>query len=140
MSRFENTIKTELNEKTFAQLNADVLVEAAKEEGTKMYALDIKNNQLRKFYDTVKQIERKPTLRKMKGTDHLSDDVVAQLVFLRPHLANAVEKAKGKTGEAAMRRLQQVLDVCLSPSVLKTKDDLGRFVKFFEAIVAFTHQ
>lgn len=135
MGKFEEVIKPALMNKTFAELSAEVLVESAKEEGNNLLAEALKNNQLRKFYDSVKQIERR-TFR-MAGTKALNQDILAQLVFLRPHLANAAEKARGKPEEYAMSRLHQVLDICLIPSVLKTKDDLSRFVKYFEAIVAY---
>ena len=57
----------------------------------------------------------------------------ADLLFLRPHLANAERK------ESKIKPLREALDPCIASDAIKNKLDLTRFVKFFEAIVAYTN-
>ena len=113
----------------FGEIPSQLLVQSANEIGKKLSEAGLKNHQLRKFYDTVKQIERLALNKKADA--ELPDELVAQLIFLRPHLANAQRKV------SSIRQLREALDVCLSPEVIQTKADLTRFVKFFEAIVAY---
>jgi CRISPR type III-A-associated protein Csm2 len=130
MNLFEEKIKPELkNRKPFSQLNPQALVDCAEEVGERLSAEGLKNHQLRRFYDTVKQIER-GALRLDAGQT-LPDELLAQLLFLRPHLANAERKERNIKG------LREVLDACLASGSIKQKADLTRFVKFFEAIVAY---
>lgn len=137
MSIFHEKIKPHLENEnqTFDAIDAETLIEYAKEVGKKLSPKNnkednLKNHQLRKFYDTVKQIER-GTLRD-KPDKELNRDLVAQLLFLRPHLANA-EKKDGK-----VKPLRLALEPFLTTKEIKKKSDLTRFVKFFEAIVAYT--
>lgn len=137
MSIYDEQIKPHLadDSKTFGALDAETLVDYAKEIGNKLSSQNnnedrLKNHQLRRFYDTVKQIERH-TLRQ-KPDDTLKDDLVAQLLFLRPHLANAERKDRN------VRELRLALEPFLTTNEIKKKADLTRFVKFFEAIVAYT--
>lgn len=137
MSIYNEQIKPHLadDSKTFGALDAEILVDYAKEIGNKLSSQNnnedrLKNHQLRRFYDTVKQIERH-TLRQ-KPDDTLEDDLVAQLLFLRPHLANAERKDRN------VRELRLALEPFLTTNEIKKKADLTRFVKFFEAIVAYT--
>lgn len=130
MGVFEDQIKPLLDAGDyFGEIPSHLLVESANEIGKRLSEAGLKNHQLRKFYDTVKQIER-IALNK-KATEKLPDELIAQLIFLRPHLANAQRKV------GSIRQLREALDVCLSPEVIETKADLTRFVKFFEAIVAY---
>ena len=137
MNIFDEKIKPHLanDSKTFGALDAEILVEYAKEIGSDLSPKNknednLKNHQLRKFYDTVKQIERR-TLRD-KPDKELEPDLVAQLLFLRPHLANAERKDK------KVKPLRLALEPFLTTKEIKKKSDLTRFVKFFEAIVAYT--
>ena len=134
MDIFKDKIKPHLESETpsFGKIDSQTLVECAEQIGQKLSSDKedgLKNHQLRKFYDTVKQIERQ-TLP-LKPDDKLADEPLAQLLFLRPHLANAERKARG------IRPLRNVLDPCLASNVIEKKADLTRFVKFFEAIVAY---
>lgn len=130
MGIFEQQIKPLLADGTsFREIAPQPLVGAAEEIGKALSDKGLKNHQLRKFYDAVKQIERR-TLGQEPG-DALSQELVAQLLFLRPHLANAERK------ERSIRGLREALDICLAPNVIQHKADLTRFVKFFEAIVAY---
>ena len=130
MSIFETRIKPQLKSKTpFGNIDPQTLVESAEEIGKNLSAKGLKNNQLRKFYDAVKQIERH-TLRQ-PSDEELSKAVIAQLLFLRPHLANAQSKDNSVKGLCA------ALDPCLASNVIRKKADLTRFVKFFESIVAY---
>ena len=137
MSIFHEKIKPHLENEnqTFDAIDAETLIEYAKEVGKKLSPKNnnednLKNHQLRKFYDTVKQIER-GTLRD-KPDKELDHDLVAQLLFLRPHLANAERKDRN------VRELRLALEPFLTTKEIKKKADLTRFVKFFEAIVAYT--
>ena len=130
MNIFENRIKPQLKGKTsFGNIEPQTLVDSAEQIGEKLSKEGLNNNQLRKFYDAVKQIERH-TLRQPSGAK-LSKEVIAQLLFLRPHLANAQRKDNSVKGLCA------ALDPCLASNVIQTKADLTRFVKFFESIVAY---
>ena len=137
MGIYDEKIKPHLADKskTFGALDAEIIISYAKEIGDKLSYQNnnedrLKNHQLRRFYDTVKQIERR-TLRK-KPDETLEEALVAQLLFLRPHLANAERKDRN-IGE-----LRLALEPFLTTKEIKNKADLTRFVKFFEAIVAYT--
>lgn len=137
MGIYDEKIKPHLKDvsKTFGALEAEILVNYAKEIGNKLSSQNnnedrLKNHQLRRFYDTVKQIERR-TLRD-KPEKELEPDIVAQLLFLRPHLANAERK------DDKVKPLRLALEPFLTTKEIKKKSDLTRFVKFFEAIVAYT--
>ena len=130
MGIFETQIKPLLDGGDyFGDIPSQLLVNSANEIGTKLSEAGLKNHQLRKFYDTVKQIERLALNKKVD--EELPKELVAQLIFLRPHLANAQRKVD------SIQQLREALDVCLSPDVIEKKADLTRFVKFFEAIVAY---
>ena len=133
MGLFEDQIKPQLKQGTpFRRIDPKLLVNSAKQIGGELPSEENLKNQLRKFYNAVKQIERQ-TLRLEANTDLQSDcpDCLAQLLFLRPHLANAQHK-NNKT-----QPFCKPLDICLASDVIKRKADLTRFVKFFEAIVAY---
>ena len=137
MGIYDEKIKPHLadDNKTFGALDAEILIAYAKDIGQKLSSKNntedrLKNHQLRRFYDTVKQIERR-TLRD-KPDKELEPDLVAQLLFLRPHLANAERKDK------KVKPLRLALEPFLTTKEIKKKSDLTRFVKFFEAIVAYT--
>lgn len=133
MNIFEEEIKPHLEGATpaFGRIEAQTLVNSAKQIGEEL-SEEISKNQLRKFYDAVKQIERH-TLR-WEPDKALSEDLVAQLLFLRPHLANAQRKNSNNT---QIQMLCDVLNPCLASNVIQKKADLTRFVRFFEAIVAY---
>ena len=134
MNIFETRIRPRLEEGSFGSIDPQTLVEAAEQIGQKLSSDEdgLKNHQLRKFYDTVKQIERQAL--RLKRDAELTDELLAQLLFLRPHLANAERKQRRKD---SIRLLRSALDPCLTSDVLQTKADLTQFVKFFEAIVAY---
>ncbi len=149
MSRIVEEMKQHLNgdDPAFGSIDAERLMSWAEEIGIQLSSdevdvsdgenrserEDISKNQLRKFYDAVKLIERR-TLR-LKSDKILSDKVIAQLLFLRPHLANAQRK---NPRNRKIKLLCDVLNPCLASNVIEKKADLTRFVKFFEAIVAYT--
>ena len=63
MDTFKDKIKPQLEEGTlFAEIDPRLIVECAEEIGTKLSGSgrddNLKNHQLRRFYDAVKQIER----------------------------------------------------------------------------------
>ncbi len=94
MPNFED-LKRELEgNKTFSSIDADTIISVAKAEGGSINEKAVKNNQIRKFYDVVKNIERKTFT--MKDEDNLPEDLIAQLLFLKPHLANAARKKIGR--------------------------------------------
>lgn len=131
MKTFKSEIEPLLKDGTsFGKIKPQSLVKSAEEIGSKLSVNGPKNHQLRRFYDAVKQIERH-TLN-LNPDAELPDQHMAQLLFLRPHLANARRK------DPKIEELREALDPCLTPKVLAKKADLTRFVKFFEAIVAYT--
>ena len=134
MNIFETTIKPQLEEDSFGKIAPEILVKCAEQIGPKLSSDEdgLKNHQLRKFYDAVKQIERRAL--SLKSDAELSHELLAQLLFLRPHLANAERKQRNKN---SIQLLRGVLDPCLTSDVIQTKGDLTQFVKFFEAIVAY---
>ena len=133
MNIFETKIKPQLGNR-FGRIDPQTLVKAAEQIGRGLSSDEdgLKNHQIRKFYDTVKQIERQAL--RLNRDAQLPEDLLAQLLFLRPHLANAERKQRKKD---SIRLLRGALDPCLTSDVLQTKADLTRFVKFFEAIVAY---
>ena len=137
---FKEKIKPQLDDAIpFRNIDPQLLVDSAKQIGQQLSSDKesdkedgLKHHQLRKFYNAVKQIERH-TLRK-KPDEELSKELVAQLLFLRPHLANAQRKDRG----GRIEPLCDALNPCLASNIIQQKADLTRFVKFFEAIVAYT--
>lgn len=133
---FKDKIEPELKAGThFSKIAPHLIVESAQEVGKKLSGRNrddsLKNHQLRRFYDAVKQIERH-TLS-LNSNAALPPECKADLLFLRPHLANAERK------KPRIQPLREVLDPCIALDVIKNKSDLTRFVKFFEAIVAYTN-
>ena len=136
MDTFKDKIKPQLEAGTlFAEIDPHLIVKSAEEIGKKLSGSgrddSLKNHQLRRFYDAVKQIERR-TLP-LKPDESLPDDRRADLLFLRPHLANAERK------KSNIKPLREALDPCIASDAIENKSDLTRFVKFFEAIVAYTN-
>ena len=125
-----NKLKEEFKSKNFSQIAAKTIVDAAEDIGKNIKKEDLKSSQLRKFYDSVKQIEQK--LIEKKETDKLEDKIIAQLVFLKPHLENA--QKKGKIPQNFKNIIQTSIDRVVEKG---TKEDFKYFVKFFEAIVAY---
>ena len=134
MNIFEERIKPQLEDYSFGKIDPETLVKCAEQIGQKLSSDEdgLKNHQLRKFYDIVKQIERRAL--RLKNDAELPDELLAQLLFLRPHLANAERKQRKKD---SIQLLRGALDPCLTSDVIQTKADLIQFVKFFEAIVAY---
>lgn len=136
MNTFKEKIKPQLEAGTlFAEIDPRLIVKSAEEIGKKLSGRgkddNLKNHQLRRFYDAVKQIERHT--QHLESDDSLPDNRKADLLFLRPHLANAERK------ESNIKPLRDALDPCIASDAIKNKSDLIRFVKFFEAIVAYTN-
>jgi CRISPR type III-A-associated protein Csm2 len=136
MDTFKSEIEPKLKAGTlFAEIDPQLIVKSAEEIGKKLSGSgrdeSLKNHQLRRFYDAVKQIERRAL--PLKPDALLSDDRRADLLFLRPHLANAERK------KSNIKPLREALDPCIASDAIQNKADLTRFVKFFEAIVAYTN-
>lgn len=130
MNIFEDRIVPQLKKGTpFRQIDPQWLVESAEQISKTIRLEESSKHQLRKFYNVVKRVERQ-TLQLEANTD-LQPDCVAQLLFLRPHLANAQRK------DSKTEPFCKPLDICLASDVIRRKADLTRFVKFFEAIVAY---
>jgi CRISPR type III-A-associated protein Csm2 len=95
----------------------------------------IKTHQLRRFFSAIKNIQNKVNLNKdlSDGSDFPPEEY-AELQMLRPQLANAVGRLRGKERAA----MQSLLDVFNPIFVLvKRKNDFVRFTNFFESIVAY---
>lgn len=136
MNIFNSEIEPNLEE-GFGTIDPETLIKCAEQIGQKLSSDKedgLKNHQIRKFYDTVKQVERQAL--PLKPDDRLPDRLLAQLIFLRPHLANAERKQRKKD---SIQLLRGALDPCLTSDVIQKKADLTRFVKFFEAIVAYAN-
>lgn len=136
MDTFKDKINPQLKAGTlFAEIDPNLIVKSAEEIGSKLSGSggddSLKNHQLRRFYDAVKQIERH-TLS-LNPDVPLPNDRRADLLFLRPHLANAERK------DSHIQPLREALDPCIASDAIQNKSDLTRFVKFFEAIVAYTN-
>ncbi len=114
---------------TFSALEPEILIKAAEELGKEIKNEDLKNHQLRRLFGAIKGIEYEA--KRQKAEDILKKDIVAQLVFLKIHLANAQQKLKN------IKELKRIMDVILSSKFFVTKKDLDYFVRFFEAILAY---
>jgi len=115
----------------FSKIPANIIVGAAKEIGESLTNEQLKSSQLRKFYDSVKQLELK--LIDKKDSDELDDKIIAQLVFLKPHLENASKKSK------IPKDYKDIIEYSIDKVTKQgnTKEDFKYFVKFFESIVAY---
>jgi len=94
----------------------------------------IKTHQLRRFFSAIKNIQNKVDAKKTPSISSLDKEEYAELQMLRPQLANAVGRLKGKEKKA----LEDFLEI-LKPvfQQVKTKQDFGRFVNLFESTVAY---
>ncbi|HQA57604.1 MAG TPA: type III-A CRISPR-associated protein Csm2 [Acetivibrio sp.] len=118
-----------LEDNTFSCIEPEKLVEVAKKIGEQLKEKDLKNTQLRKFYDAVKAIEIE--LRGKKPDDEIGSDpdIMAKLIFLKPVIHYTAIRIEG------LKDLENIMNIAFSK--IKTKKDFTYFVKFFEAIVAY---
>ena len=116
----------------FGQLDPILIMNTAKAAGEKLSREDIKNHQLRRFFEAIKGIERHITTGRTESRE-LSQDAIAELVFLKPHLINAGKRQKSKEFE----RFTQFVEEMLQPEYFKNSQDLKRFIQFFEAVIAY---
>ncbi len=95
---------------------------------------NIKPTQLRRFYTYVKSIERNAREDKNGVLDSKSK---AKLMFLLPKLAGSAN-VKKKKEEKAIKVLHDIFATCIQKNKkIKSKEDLERFVEFFEAILDY---
>ena len=87
---------------------------------------DLKPTQLRKIFNTLKQIERGVKIRKLEDSLERT-----QLVRLIPELAYA-------SGRGLIpKSFYELMKMCLSPQKLKTNEDFMRLMDFLTAILAY---
>ncbi len=121
-------LKKESN--TFSTVDPEDLIKAAEELGKELNRDILKNHQLRRLFNAIKGIEYGTTAQ--RGDDNLESDIVAQLIFLKIHIANVEKNAKGE-----LLNFRKFMDEVLSSKNIKRKKDLDYFVRFFEAILAY---
>lgn len=130
-----NTLK-QVNQ--FSKVDADYLINVAREEGQQLTKDDLKHHQIRRFFEAIKGIERSARGQTSTATDLLDDTVKAELIFLKPHLINAAKKQLGKDDKGlAFWKFATSLETCINPEYFKIHKDLNRFIRFFEAVVAY---
>jgi len=110
--------------KKFNQIKPEEIVEWAKCIGSNKKMQ--KSTQLRKFYDVLRSIWVHHKAKKYDDDKPLDPEFHARLIFLRPHIANA------KLPDDFKKIME------LSIKHVNTKNDLFKFVKFFEAIIAYS--
>jgi len=95
--------------------------------------MKITPTQLRRFYTYVKSIER--NAKPVDGK--LDSKTQAKLMFLLPKLAGAANVKKEKEKES-IKILHNLFSICIQKhKKIQNKDDLERFVEFFEAILDY---
>ncbi len=124
--KMQNFFKDE--KKRFGQVPASTIVEWAEEYSIKEKRLT--PTQLRKFYDAIRSIWDDPKIKQLKNTEKLDEEFQTRLIFLRPAFAGAANKNK-IPGE-----FRDMMN--LSIKKVENKEDLYRFVKFFEAVIQYT--
>lgn len=107
--------------------NTELLIERAKKVGQALKEADLSVAQIRGIFGTVRRIEMRWT---EKASDEVREKAMRQLLLLQPKL------------EYQAKRQQAVGDLkdVLVPAIQQVQGDrarFGRFVEFFEAILAY---
>ncbi len=104
---------------TLADVDLDLLIDYA-ESFVKKHLCRVKTHQIRRFFDSVKNIQKSGDFSKREK---------AKLLMLRPQLANASAKE---------RSLKQLAEICtIMIKKVDSPGDFDNFANFFESLVAF---
>jgi CRISPR-associated protein Csm2 len=112
---------------------AETLVKAADQAGKELYDMKLSTSQIRSLFGEVRQIQAEWGM----GNEHRGR-AVRRLILLKPKMAYRSRKERGQAVKALVDLLRPALD-----EVIKEKDEtkqdeaFGRFVEFFEAILAY---
>ena len=104
--------------------DAQLLVEWAEKLGASLQAKGLTTGQIRNVFGTVRQIEA----QWREGDSRAA----RKLILLKPKLSYQAARQRGKGGEELAEVLGQAIDL-----VENKADNFGRFVDFFEAILAY---
>lgn len=126
-------VKTSKNENLYDFLDIDDVIIYAQILARNLEI--IKTHQLRRIFSAIKNIQNKVNLNKeLSDYSAFPPEEYAELQMLRPQLANAVGRLRGKE-KAAMQSLLDVFNPIFL--LVKRKNDFVRFTNFFESIVAY---
>jgi CRISPR-associated protein Csm2 len=112
---------------------AETLVKAADQAGKELSDMKLTTSQIRSLFGEVRQIQAEWGM----GNEHRGR-AVRRLILLKPKMAYRSRKERGQAVKALVDLLRPALD-----EVIKEKDEnkqdeaFGRFVEFFEAILAY---
>lgn len=122
------------NANLYEELKIDDAIEYANCIAIHLADSRIKSHQLRRFFSAIKNIHNKVVIKKSQPISLLHKEDYAEFQMLRPQLANAAGRLKGKEKKA----LEDFLEI-LRPMFqqVKTKQDFDRFVNLFESIIAY---
>jgi CRISPR-associated protein Csm2 len=112
---------------------AETLVKYADDLGKSLAANHLTTSQIRALFGEVRQIEAQWS---MDG--EARQRAARRLVLLKPKMAYRARKERGRGVQELVGVLDLALDEVIHERDLKKQDeDFGRFVEFFEAILAY---
>ncbi len=131
-STIKNIIKGQGDKDSEGSKNsAKLLVQEAEVFGKVIKNGGLTTAQIRNIFGTVKKLENKLAQRDNKD-ENFKSKIGDPLILLKPKLAYAAARHKGKPGLTALTNvLSDAIDL------VKSKEDFERFVNFFEAILAY---
>lgn len=91
----------------------------------------ISTSQIRKFLSAVNKINNKINYR--NNSDVLSDDIVAEIAYMRVQFAYIVGKDNKNEG---LKKLHKELDDAIA-NINKNKNEFINFARYVEAIIAY---
>ncbi len=93
-------------------------------------------SQIRNIFGEVKRIQAKSTADKNQKETKLDDKTKADFMLLRPKMAYAEARVTAKSRDSKIKKFREVMDEA-HKYVNGNRDNLSRFVDFFEAVLAY---
>lgn len=112
---------------------AETLVRTAEQLGGELKDAGLATNQIRSLFGEVRQIQAQWGI----GGDS-RQRAARRLVLLKPKMAYRARRERGRAVQDLVSVLDPALTIVISEKDEKKQDDdFGRFVEFFEAILAY---
>lgn len=135
IAEVKRIFKTKYSEtlKNLGQLDGKTLVEIAKYVGARLakgtndeFGIDLKMNQIRKFLDALRRIEKDIELTRLDW-----DEIRYKLILLQPKLAYSAGRVD------AVKPLMVVLEPAINAASKDPELNFKKLLHFMEAIVAY---
>lgn len=116
-----------------------LLVQRADEFGRELKDMNLSTNQIRSLFGEVRQIQGEWAIARQKGAqaDTERQKVLRRLILLKPKMEYRARRERGQAVHALVDVLKPALDAVTQAPAEKQDEYFGRFVEFFEAILAY---